>query len=255
MQREEFVQQLWLDYIHQHPDVGALRLWPIDAQAEYLALLTLNHGPWCMDALLPSLSRLGYRTGNRHAMADRGLLVTLLFPPDGGPWLVLAELQLGTLSRLPRQRLESLMALAPEADRRGQNLLCRGRPWPMPDWSTYQLLHSAHPLAGLLAVNGPRLHHAGFDCQRLGDSLEHFDLRLSERGFDGTSDRHHGLFPVSGLIDYRFYPACSQRLPFADGDEHRIDSGGLALVQKSVSANQDRAVELLLPHHTRCEIA
>lgn len=254
MQRKEFVQQLWLDYVHQHPEVGALRLWPLDAPVEYLALVTLNHGPWHMDALLPSLLHLGYRPRHRHAMADRGLLATLLSPPDDGPWLVLGELQLGTLSREPRQRLESLVALAPEADRRGQNLLCRGRPWPMPDWDTFQSLSAAHPLAGLLAVNGPRLHHAGFDCQRLGESLSHYDRRLTESGFVGSSDRQHGLFPVSGLLDYRFYPACSQRLPFADGDEHRFESGGLALVQKAVSANQERAVELLLPHHTRCEI-
>lgn len=254
MQREEFVQQLWLDYVHQHPEMGALRLWPLDAPVEYLALVTLNHGPWRMDALLPSLLHLGYRPRHRHAMADRGLLATLLSPPDDGPWLVLGELQLGTLSREPRQRLESLVALAPEADRRGQNLLCRGRPWPMPDWDTFQSLSAAHPLAGLLAVNGPRLHHAGFDCQRLGESLSHYDRRLTESGFVGSSDRQHGLFPVSGLLDYRFYPACSQRLPFADGDEHRFESGGLALVQKAVSANQERAVELLLPHHTRCEI-
>lgn len=255
MQREEFVQQLWLDYIHQHPDVGALRLWPVDATAEYLALLTLNHGPWCMESLMPGLARLGYRPGHRHAMADRGLLVTLLSPPDDGPWLVLAELQMGTLSREHRQRLETLMALTPQEDRRGQNLLCRGRPWPMPDWATYQTLSQAHPLAGLLAVSGPRLHHAGFDCQRLGQSLSALDARLNDLGFTGSSDRQHSVFPVSPLLDYRFYPACSRRLPFADGDEHRIESGGLALVQKSVSANQDRAVELLLPHHTRCEVS
>ena len=106
MQREEFVQQLWLDYVHQHPEVAALRVWPLDAPVEYLALVTLNHGPWRMDALLPSLLHLGYRPGHRHAMADRGLLATLLSPPDDGPWLVLGELQLGTLSREPRQRLD-----------------------------------------------------------------------------------------------------------------------------------------------------
>lgn len=49
MQREEFLQQLWLDYIHQHPDVGMLRLWPTDAPAEYLTLLTLNQPPFAAD--------------------------------------------------------------------------------------------------------------------------------------------------------------------------------------------------------------
>ncbi len=255
MQREEFVQQLWLDYVHQHPEVAGLRLWPVETPAEYLALLTLNYGPFGMEALLTSLAHLGYRPRHRHAMADRGLLLTLLSPPDDGPWLVLGELQLGTLSRQPRQRLETLVAQAPREDRRGQNLLCRGRPWPMPDWSTYLALSQAHPLAGLLSVTGPRLHHAGFDCERLGHPLDVLDQQLRQTGLNGNPDRHRGIFPISPLLNYRFYPTCSQRLAFAEGDEHRIELGGLALVQKEVSANHERAVELLLPHHTRCELS
>lgn len=255
MQREEFIQQLWLDYVHQHPEIAGLRLWPVGTPAEYLALLTLNHGPYRMDALLPSLAHLGYRPRHRHAMADRGLLATLLSPPDDGPWLLLGELQLSTLPRRPRERLEALVAQAPEEDRRGQNLLARGRPWPMPDWATYRELHQAHPLAGLLAVSGPRLHHAGFDCHRLGHDILDLDERLRQTGLTGDADRHHGIFPVSPLLDYRFYATCSQRFPFAEGDEHRIALGGLALVQKELRTHQERAVELLLPHHTRCEIS
>ncbi|MGM0536161.1 MAG: DUF1338 domain-containing protein [Pseudomonadota bacterium] len=254
MQREEFVQQLWLDYIHQHPDVGGLRLWPLETPAEYLAILTLNHGPWAMDALLPTLVRFGYRPLQRYAMADRGLLATLLSAPDDGAWILLAELQLGTLSRQPREHLQHLVADADPREARSQALLCRGRPWPMPDWNGYQLLHQAHPLAGWLAVMGPRMHHAGFDCQRLGHDIDKLDGQLQQAGLIGSSDRHHGLFPVSPLLDYRFYATCSRRLPFSRGDEHRVDLGGLSLVQKQVSANHKRAAELLLPHHTRCEL-
>ncbi|GHE19609.1 DUF1338 domain-containing protein [Halomonas urumqiensis] len=255
MQREEFVQQLWLDYIHQHPDIGGLRLWPVQATPDYLALLTVNHGPFGMDALLPTLAHFGFRLRYRHAMADRGLLVTLLSPPDDGPWMVLGELQLGTLPRGPREQLQTLIEQTPREDRRGQNLLSRGRPWPMPDWETYRHLQQAHPLAGLLSVNGPRMHHAGFDCNRLGEDIIHLDNHLRQTGLTGNADRHHGIFPVSPLVDYRFYPTRSPRLAFADGDEHRIDLGGLALVQKEVNTHQERAVELLLPHHTRCEVS
>ncbi|PMR74999.1 DUF1338 domain-containing protein [Billgrantia endophytica] len=255
MQREEFVQQLWLDYIHQHPDVGALRLWPIETPAEYLTLLTLNEPPFATANLVPTLGHLGYRPLQRYAMADRGLLVTLLAPPDEGPWLVLAELQLGTLSRQPREILAELVARTHPQDTRGKNLLCRGRPWPMPDWSSYQALYGAHPLAGWLAVTGPGMHHAGFDCERLGSDLTTLDAGLVQSGLAGSGDRHHGVFPVSPLLEYRFYPTSSRRLAFAAGDEHRIDLGGLALVQKCLSNDHERAVELLLPHHTRCEIA
>ncbi|MBB3140760.1 DUF1338 domain-containing protein [Halomonas organivorans] len=254
MQREEFVQQLWLDYVHQHPELGGLRLWPRELSPEYLALLTLNHGPWAMEALLPPLVRFGYRPVQRYAMADRGLLATLLAAPDDGAWLVLAELQLGTLSRGPRESLQQLVSKASPADCRGQNLLCRGRPWPMPTWTTYQTLAAAHPLAGWLAAMGPRLHHPGFDCSRIGQDIAHLDGALTESGMAGNADRHHGILPISPLLDYRFFPSLPRRLVFADGDEHRLTFGGLALVQKQVSANQERAVELLLPHHTRCEL-
>jgi len=255
MQREEFVQQLWLDYVHQHPDVGGLRLWPVSAPAEYLAILTLNHGPWAMDALLPTLVRFGYRPQQRYAMADRGLLVTLLAAPDDGAWIMLAELQLGTLSRQPRARLQQLVTDADPREARSQALLCHGRPWSMPDWATYLTLHEAHPLAGWLSVMGPRMHHAGFDCQRLGHDIVALDGQLCQSGLSGNASRHHGLFPVSPLLDYRFYATSSRRLAFAQGDEHRVGLGGLALVQKQVSANQERAAELLLPPHTRCELS
>ncbi|SFU29454.1 DUF1338 domain-containing protein [Halomonas korlensis] len=256
MQREEFIQQLWLDYIHQHPDIGGLRLWPVDAPIEYLALLTLNHGEYAMDSLLPMLALLGYRRVHRHAMADRGLLVSLLAPPDNGAWLLLTELQLGTLSRHPRDTLKTLVSThaAPTAQR-VENLLCHGRPWPMPDWSTYQTLYLANPLAGWLAVMGPRLHHVGFDCAQLGSDIEILDQKMNQAGLNGHSNRHQGVFPVSPLLDFRFYPTRSRRMAFAQGDEHRIELGGLALVQKQVSANQERTSELLLPHHTRCEMS
>lgn len=255
MQREEFIQQLWLDYIHHHPDIGGLRLWPLDAPAAYLALVTLNHGPFAMEAILPSLTHLGYRCQHRHAMADRGLLVSLMAPPDEGAWLVVAELQLASLSRRPRDRLEALVDQTHQATCPGKYLTYDLRPWPMPTWDTYLSLHQAHPLAGWLAVMGPRIHHAGFDCDQLGIGLLELDTGMQGAGLIGDRDRHHGIFPVSPLLDYAFYPTFSQRLAFAEGDEHRIPLGGVALVQKQVSANQERTAELLLPHHTRCEMA
>ncbi|WP_346798380.1 DUF1338 domain-containing protein [Halomonas sp. Bachu 37] len=255
MQREEFTQQLWLDYVHAHPDIGALRLWPLPTTAEYMTLLTLNYGAFASSALLPSLAHLGYRVMSRYAMADRGVLVHLLAPTDNGSWLVLAELQLGTLSRQPREKLKALINQAHPDDCKGQNLLCRGRPWPMPDWQTYQQLKQAHPLAAWLSIMGPRLHHAGFDCRQLGTTLDALDQKLTQAGLTGQTDRHHGVVPISPLLDYRFYPAPPQKVVFADGDEHRISLGGLALAQKCVQTAHERVAELLLPHHTRCEIA
>lgn len=255
MQRDEFIQQLWLDYVYRHPEIGELRLWPIDAPMEYMALFTLNHGEYAMDRLLPILALLGYRRVHRHAMADRGLLVSWLAPQDNSTWLLLAELQLGTLSRHPRDTLKTLVSHAVPREQQGQNLLCHGRPWPMPDWSTYQALHLAHPLAGWLAVMGPRLHHVGFDCTQLDCDIEELDRQLDQAGLNGHRNRHQGVLPISPLLDFRFYPTRSRRMAFAQGDEHRIELGGLALVQKQVSANQERTSELLLPHHTRCEMS
>ena len=208
-----------------------------------------------MEALTPTLVHFGYRPQHRYAMADRGLLATLFSAPGDGAWILLAELQLGTLSRQPRERLKTLVADADPREARSQALLCHGRCWSMPDWATYQTLHQAHPLAGWLSVMGPRVHHAGFDCQRLGIDIKVLDERLQQAGLTGSRDRHHGLFPVSPLLNYRFYATSSRRLAFAEGDEHRIGLGGLALVQKQVTANQERAAELLLPLHTRCEIS
>lgn len=255
MQREEFLQQLWLDYIHLHPELGGKYPWAQGDDAEYLAILTLNIGAFRADALQRSLVRFGYRPTARFAIVDRGLLVTLLAPPDDGAWLLLGEFQTGALMRQSRRQLQALVDQTQPRDYRGQNLLCRGRPWPMPDWATYENLKAEHPLAAWLAIMGPRLHHAGFDCERLGSDLASLDCSMQHAGLLGSIDSLQGIFPVSPLLHYRFYSACAQRLPFAQGDEHRIITGGIALVQKSLSGTQERIAELLLPHHTRCEIA
>lgn len=255
MQRQEFVQQLWLDYIHTHPDIGALRLWPLPAVAEYLTLVTLNHGPFSALALSGNLTHMGYRPIGQYAMADKGLLIHLLAPSDNSSWLVLAELQVGALSKAPREALEGLVKQSHPQDCKGHNLLCRGRPWPMPKWELYQQLQSAHPLAAWLAVMGPRLHHAGFDCTQLGETLTALDQRLNEVGMPSQMSQQNGVFAVSSLLDHRFYPTTPKKTVFNDGDEHRLCLGGLALVQKHVADNHERIAEVLLPFHTRCEMA
>ncbi|HSH48232.1 MAG TPA: DUF1338 domain-containing protein [Halomonas sp.] len=254
MQRQEFVQRLWLDHVHEHPDIAALRLWPIEAPAEYLALLTLSHPRWAMPPLVNALTAMGYTRKHRYAMADRGLLATLLAPPAHEPWLVLAELQLDTLSRAPRRALKSQVdaACAPKT----MEILLPGdiRRWPMPSWHDYQALSASHPLAAWLSLRGPRLHHVGFDCERLGKPLNELDALLYREGMNGEDDRHQGFLPVSSLLDYRYYRARPRRLAFAQGDEHRVHLGGLALVQKQLATGQERAAEILMPHHTRCEL-
>ncbi|SDN09241.1 DUF1338 family protein [Vreelandella arcis] len=255
MHREEFIQQLWLDYVHTHPDIGALRLWLLSTPADYLTLVTLNHGAFSAQALTPALSHLGYRHVGHYAMADKGLLIYLLAPADGGSWLVLAELQTGTLSKSPREALLAIVQQTHPQDAKGQNLLCRGRPWPMPSWALYQQLHDAHPLAAWLAVMGPRLHHAGFDCEKLGNSIEMLDEQLLQSGLSQLAGQQNGVFGVSSLLTHRFYPATPQKVIFSQGDEHRLCLGGLAIVQKHLDSDHERVAELLLPLHTRCEMA
>lgn len=255
MHREEFIQQLWLDYVHTHPDFGALRLWPLSTPADYLTLVTLNHGPFSAQALSPALAHMGYRHIGHYAMADKGLLIYLLAPADGGSWLVLAELQTGTLSKPLREALLDLVQQTHSADTKGQNLLCRGRPWPMPSWAFYQRLDAAHPLAAWLAVMGPRLHHAGFDCEQLGNTLDALDEQLLQSGLSHMAYQQNGVFGVSNLLEHRFYPATPQKMIFSQGDEHRLCLGGLAIVQKHLGSNHERVAELLLPLHARCEMA
>ncbi|MFC7367864.1 MULTISPECIES: DUF1338 domain-containing protein [Vreelandella] len=255
MQREEFVQQLWLDYIHTHPDIGGLRLWPMDTSAEYLTLVTLNYGPFSASTLSVNLAHMGYRLTGQYAMADKGILIHLLAPSDGSSWLVLAELQLGTLPKLPREALTHLVLQSHPEDCKGHNLLCRGRPWPMPSWTLYTQLQQEHPLAAWLSVMGPRLHHAGFNCLAIGETLDTLHSQLEACGLPSFEGQQNGVFTVSSLLEHRFYPAMPQKIVFGEGDEHRLCLGGLALVQKHIADDHERIAEVLLPSHTRCEMA
>ena len=124
----------------------------------------------------------------------------------------------------------------------------------MPSWTLYRQLHSAHPLAAWLAVMGPRLHHAGFDCHRMQAPLATLNEQLEKAGMPPLSGQQNGVFSVSNLLEHRFYPAMPQKMVFNDGDEHRLCLGGLALIQKQVSDDHERVAEILLPFHTRCEM-
>lgn len=257
MHRKEFIQQLWLDYIHAHPDLGALTLWPNAEQAEYMALLTLNVGEFSARTLSPFLAQMGYQLVSRYAMADKGLLIHLWSPQDNGSWLIVAELQIGTLPKGPREELTRLIyqpGVTDDNTAKGVTLFCHGRPWPMPTWSLHEELLETHPLAAWLATMGPRLHHAGFNCHTLGQPLHDIDQQLNECGMARACVDQNGIFPVSSLLEHRFYPTNAQKMVFAEGDEHRVSFGGLALVQKRVEDNHEPIACQLLPHHTRCEV-
>ena len=255
MQRKEFVQQLWLDYVHAHPDLGALQLWPTSAHAEYLTLLTMNVGQYSAKATAPLLTQMGYQQVACYAMADKGLLIRLWAPDDDGSWLIVVELQLGTLPKKPRENLIALVEQRPSMLKENDPVpFCHGRPWPMPSWALHEELFATHPLAAWLAAMGPRLHHAGFNCQSIGQPLLTIDQQLSEIGMTQGCAEQNGIFPVSTLLEHRFYPTNAQKMAFAEGDGHRVSFGGLALVQKRVEHGQEPIACLLLPHHTRCEI-
>lgn len=254
MQREEFERQLWLDYIHTHPDLGGLGLLPLDAKPDYLALLTLNHGPFSTARLTRTLKRMGYACATQYALADKGLLIHLLGAPNSS-WLVLVELQPAALRTTPRNALIELVEESHPRDCKGHNLLCRGRPWPMPSWQLYQQLLAEHPLAAWLAAMGPRLHHAGFNCQTLGEPIAALNEAFERKGMQCTKDQENGLFPVSSMLEHRFYHALPQKMVFRQGDEHRLCLGGLALAQKIPGQGASTLCEALLPAHTRCEMA
>ena len=105
------------------------------------------------------------------------------------------------LCTTPRNALLELIEQSHPQDCKGHNLLCRGRPWPMPSWALYQQLEAEHPLAAWLAAMGPRVHHAGFDCQALGEPITALDKALGRAGMQCSTNRQNGIFPVSSSLD------------------------------------------------------
>ncbi|MCA0973721.1 DUF1338 family protein [Halomonas denitrificans] len=249
-EQQRLVQQLRLDYIHQHPDVSALRLWPVDAPIENFTLVTLSQSPWNLASLLPMLEAHDYRPLHRYALPERGLLACLLGGVGDGPRIIIVELQTTRLSRAPR---DALLSLVKQGHPSALPLPGACRPWPMPDWSLYERLHAAHPLAAWLSVMGPRVHHVALDCQHLGRPLSQLDNAVRQQGLALGDDDDLPL-PMSAMVEHRFYPTCSRRLAFAHGDEHRVQLGGLLLLEKQASAGQERTADVMLPPHSRCEI-
>ena len=129
----------------------------------------------------------------------------------------------------------------------------------MPDWRGLERLLEANPLAAWLSVMGPRLHHVGFNAEELGETLEAVCEGMLAYGMAPQTGRHHAVLPINPKLQYHYYPAHAQRMVFADGDEHMVVLGGIALLATApVTTQQEgkqRPAEQLLPEHTLCQLS
>lgn len=231
MNINEFFKQLWHDYSEITPQ--AARIHQLFEQVDgpvsndHVAFRTVNQGEYQIARLEQRLFQLGYERATRYEFPVKKLEAWSYQHKNDStqPLVFLSQLLLEQLSDESQSHLEQLFAEAtPLAE--GPEAFIAGRPWPMPDWPTYQALADESEYAAWLSVWGFRANHFTISVNALRqlNSLERVIALLEEHGF--ALNESGGVIKGSPdvLLEQASTLADKRALTFRDGDRHEVPS-------------------------------
>ncbi len=258
MDRTEFFERLWQDFVKIAPNAAAIRERFEEAgervENDHVAFRTFARPPIDIEALEPRVLSLGYQCLDEYRFAEKHLRARAYVCP-GSPRIFLSELLVDELSPGAREAIDELVAQIFELEE-GPSVLMSGRPWPPPAFDAYEALAAESEYAGWLAALGLRPNHFTVSINALEafsgveDVLafvEKAGYRINAAGGRVKGSREALLEQGSTLAD-------RVPVPFADGQEHIVptcyyefalrhrDAGG-QLYEGFVPASADRIFE------------
>lgn len=162
MDRSDFFQRLWDDFVGIAPQAAALRQRLIEAGEtvvnDHVAFRTLARPEVGLESLEGRLFELGYRTLADYQFPEKKLRARA-YLAAGAPRIFLSELLVEELSPASRRVLD---ALADEARGRvpeGPEAFWAGRLWKPLSFADYERLAAESEYAGWLSALGLRANH------------------------------------------------------------------------------------------------
>jgi hypothetical protein len=172
MERDEFFEMLWDDFVEIAPQAAAIRAEFAEhgerVVNDHVAFRTFNWAPLGLDQLEPLLLDLGYRPLTDYRFTEKKLRARAYLCP-GSPRIFLSELLVDELGAPARQLIDSCMTQArrviaeaeggPDAVPSSPEIFCAGRLWTPIRFSDYERLAQESEYAAWLCALGLHPNH------------------------------------------------------------------------------------------------
>lgn len=227
MNRDEFFQRLWDDFVGIAPQAATLRQRLIDAgetvENDHVAFRTLARPGLGIESLEGRLFDLGYRTLADYRFPEKKLRARAYLAP-GAPRIFLSELLVEELSAANQGLLEVLAEQAKKRLPEGPEAFWAGRLWEPVSFAEYERLSAESEYAAWLSALGLRANHFTVSINaltRLGsveavlDFVEAAGCRINTSGGRVKGSRADLLEQGSTLAD-------RVEVAFAGGERHVI---------------------------------
>jgi 2-oxoadipate dioxygenase/decarboxylase-like protein len=172
MERDEFFEALWEDFVEIAPQAADIRERFLEhgeaVVDDHVAFRTFNRAPLGLDQLEPLLLELGYRAFCDYRFTEKKLRARAYLCP-GSPRIFLSELLVDELSAPSRQLVESCVIQArrviaeaegsADATPSSAEIFCAGRLWNPIRFSDYERLAHESEYAAWLCALGLHANH------------------------------------------------------------------------------------------------
>jgi len=270
MKAEEFFALLFTDYVGITPQ--AARIFDLvqrrfgKVSNDHVAFRTFASGALDLERLEQPFLRWGYRRDGFYEFPNKHLRAFSYVPAeDTLPLVFISELVVEALSPAAQHFITSALAAAELASRSMAELLLGTRPWPLPTWQQYEMLHRESPYAAWLSVWGLRANHftvAVHDLpmrptlRELVADLKQAGYAMNEEGglIQGTpADHLEQASTLAELRPVRFRDGSTREIAscyYEFAERHRLLDG--TLYQGFVAQNANNIFESttvkLIPH-------
>lgn len=162
MNREQFFERLWQDFVVMAPQAAALRdrlsATGEPVENDHVAFRTLARPALGIEALERWLLGFGYRILTDYAFPEKKLRARA-YVLEGAPRIFLSELLVDELSPAARRILEGIAAEARGRVPEGPEVFWAGRLWEPIPFAEYELLAAESEYGAWLAALGLRPNH------------------------------------------------------------------------------------------------
>lgn len=162
MDRDDFFQALWDDFVTIAPHAAAIRSKLVargeNVQNDHVAFRTFDRAPLSLERLEPLILSLGYHTLDEYHFAEKHLRARA-YLCEGSPRIFLSELLVDELGSHARATVERCVTQAASLPVDSPAVFWAGRPWPPLRFAEYEALARESEYAAWLCALGLHANH------------------------------------------------------------------------------------------------
>ena len=191
MNYREIFNKIWQNYADLNPSVSRIHQLLSSRNEriknDHVAFRTFNDPRINIDIISKIFRKEGYlpkgeyKFGKKHLFARHYEHIT----DDEAPRVFISELILGNFSEMLQKTVREMLDSTVPGTLLDDNLIFKGRPWPIPRYDIYEKLKAESEYAAWLYVFGYRANHFTINVNALEsfENLESLNDYLKENGF------------------------------------------------------------------------